>query len=120
MAFLSDATRGKSSYERLTDRVEPEDLGVVRGSGRTVTSRGRNGHELALPVGGEREAGADILSGQVREVLQDLLLRHPRGEIFQDVRHRDPQSPNAGLAETLSGLDGDPGAPVHAVKVRPP
>ena len=37
----------------------------------------RDTHNPALALGGERQAGADVLAGELREVREDLVLAHP-------------------------------------------
>src|SRR5689334_1328199 len=74
-------------------------------------------HKALLTVGGKREAGKDVLSGQVGEVFENLLLRHAGGEIFKYVVDRHAHAADAGLAAALSRLDGDDLAVVHTLMI---
>ena len=49
----------------------------------------------------------DVLSLQVRIVLEDLIKRGPRPEEFQDVRYANPHSANAGAPPALAFVNGD-------------
>ena len=49
----------------------------------------------------------DVLSLQVRIVLEDLIERGPRPEEFQDVRYANPHSANARTPPTLAFVNGD-------------
>jgi len=64
-------------------------------------------------VGGESQAGPDILGGEIREVGQDLLGCHPACEVFQDVAYRHPQSADAGLTAAFVWLDSNDFQIVH-------
>ena len=73
----------------------------------------RRGGGIPLPIGGEGQTGADVFTSQVGEIAEDIVLRHPGREVFQDLGYGDPQAPDAGLAAALARLDRDPGPPVH-------
>src|SRR6185295_6852666 len=93
--------------------------GEGRGSDREAASPRRYGHQFPLAIGGEGQAGLDVVAGQVREVTEDLGLLHARGEILKHVVYRDPQSADTGLAPLLTRLDRDPRLMVHAERVPP-
>jgi hypothetical protein len=57
----------------------------------------------------------DVFAGEVREVGEDLLLRHPRGQIGEHVVHGDAHPVDARLTAALSGLDGDDAFVRHVV-----
>ena len=63
--------------------------------------------QVALSVGGIAQAGLDVPRSQVGEVVQDVLGAHSRGEIREDIVHRDPHATDSRLAATLAGLEGD-------------
>lgn len=91
-------------------RVVPPD--AATDSGRTTASRCQS--ELrAFTVGGIGQASLYVLAGQIREVNQNLLLRHPRGEVRQDLIDGHSQSADARLAATLSRLNRDDVSIVH-------
>jgi hypothetical protein len=62
---------------------------------------------MPFPIRGEPKAGSDILQLKLGKVLDELLGGHPRGELIQDVVHRDPESSDARLSAPLAGLDRD-------------
>ena len=51
----------------------------------------------SLTVGGEGEAGLDVLTSQVGEVCQNFVDRHPSGQVLKDVINGDAQTADAGL-----------------------
>lgn len=66
------------------------------------------GHRsVRLSFGCECVARVDVVGCQVREVFQNLLLGHPRGEVAEDIINRNPHSADARLASALPRLDGD-------------
>lgn len=77
------------------------------GSGRRAVSLGCGRYQPALPVGGKREASADILFDEIREVVEDFPDGHAGSEIVEDIVNGDPHAPDTGLAAALAGLDGN-------------
>ena len=73
---------------------------------RTTSKRGLC-HEPALEVCSESQAGEDVLRLQVREVGQDLLLRHTGCEVAEDVIDSDPHSPDTRLSASHVGIYGE-------------
>lgn len=51
--------------------------------------------DLLLPLGRERQRGADVLSLQIREVVEDLVLAHPSGDVLEDVVDGSAEATNA-------------------------
>src|SRR5215211_6458092 len=74
----------------------------------------RQRREPSLAVCGEGQTRLDVFGGQVGEICENLLLRHPAGEIFQYVGDGHAHAADAGFAAALAGLDGDDLAVVHA------
>jgi len=70
--------------------------GGARGSRRTAASHRVS--EAAFALGGELERGSDVGLGELGEVGDDLLARHPAGEVLQHVVDRDPGADEARLA----------------------
>lgn len=62
------------------------------------------GHQSPLTGSRKRQAGANILTSQVREVAKNVVLRHARGQVLQHVRNRDAQAANARLPAALARL----------------
>jgi len=65
-------------------------------------------------VGGEGEAGANVLPSKLREVGEDLVLAHAARKVREHVTDRDSRPADDGLAEPDGGVDGDTVAVVHA------
>src|SRR5574342_686488 len=89
-----DRHRARASTRERDQRAGREAAG--RGFRRTAASPRRHGHELALTIRRESEAGLDVLSGEVGEVAEDLVLGHPRSKILQHIRNGDAQAANTG------------------------
>ncbi len=66
-------------------------------SDRTRELKRRLCHEPALGIGGENKAGQDVLFLKIREVGQDLFVRHTGRKVAEDIVHRDPHTPDARL-----------------------
>ncbi len=69
--------------------------------------------EPALTVGGESEAGLQILGGEVGKVGEDFLLGHPTREVVEDIIDRDAKPADARLAPALVGFDRDDVLVIH-------
>ncbi len=63
--------------------------------------------QLSLPVSGVAQTRLNILFGQVREVLQNLLVRHPGCEIGEHIVDRDPHTANRWLPAAFTRLKRD-------------
>ena len=59
----------------------------------------------AAPVGGKREAGANVIPRQVGKVVQNFLLRHARREIVQYIVHSDSHPADAGFPTAFARFD---------------
>jgi hypothetical protein len=105
VSLSTSVNRGKKFHVRASNRgtrpPAPAPAGT-RDPRRKAASQ-RTGKESALPVGREEQRGTDVLSKEVREVGQDLLLRHPGGHILQDVVDRDPRATNGGITLRTAG-----------------
>lgn len=62
---------------------------------------------MAFAVGGVTQTGLNILSGEIRKILEDFLLGHSRGEIVQDIVDGDSHPADARLPAAFAGFDGD-------------
>jgi hypothetical protein len=89
-----------------------------RGCGRRAASKRGLCHEPALDVSGEGQAGANVFRLQKGEVGQDLLLRHTRGKIAQNVIDGNPHSPDARLSAPHVGIYGDALPVIHVRSLR--
>jgi hypothetical protein len=61
----------------------------------------------ALTVGGKGKTGADICLGQVREISQNLFLRHTRRNVVQDIIDSDACAAEASLATAPAWINCD-------------
>jgi hypothetical protein len=69
-------------------------------------------------VSGVREAGPDVLGCQIREILQNLFLRHSGCEVVQHVIHGYPHPTNARPATAFPRLNGDNVPIIHGATSR--
>ena len=60
-----------------------------------------------FPVSCELETCLDVLERQLRIVLEDFVLRHPRCKPLENVVNRDSQASDAWLPRTLLRVDCD-------------
>ncbi len=74
--------------------------------------------QLPLAVRRVAQAGADVMSGQVREVVEDLPLAHPGRQIGEPGVDRDPQPADARLAAPLARVDRDELPLIHRRTLR--
>ena len=72
---------------------------------------------FALAIGGEGEADANILFGEVGEIGEDVVVGHAGGEVIENIINGDSQAAYARLAAALSGFDGDDLRIIHEVRV---
>src|ERR1035437_531987 len=72
----------------------------------------------SFTVSGVREAGPDVLGCQIREILQNLLLRHSGSEVVQHVIHGHPHPTNARLAAAFPQFNGDNVPIIHGATSR--
>lgn len=68
---------------------------------------------MTLSISRKREAGSNVLVGQIRELTQNFCLGHSAGQILEDILHRHTKAANAGLAASFSGFNSDNAAVVH-------
>ena len=66
-----------------------------------------------LAVGCEGECGANLLSFQVREVTEDIVLAHTTGGVVENVIDRDAKRANARFTSALARVDCDPITIIH-------
>jgi len=91
---------------------------AARGSRQKGVSCRRRHTQPPLPIRCEGETGADVLRGQIRKVGKDLLGRHPRSQVFQDVLHGQAQSPDARLAAAFVRFNRNQLRVVHDVTLQ--
>lgn len=80
-------------------------LGEEIDSDRREVSPGGNGRKFTLSVSGEGNTCADILPGKIREILQNFIFGHARGEVLQNVVNGNSKTSDAGFTASLTGLD---------------
>jgi hypothetical protein len=66
-----------------------------------------------LTVGGIRQASPDVVLGQFRKVVEDLLMGLTNGEPTENVRDRNSHVADAGTATALAWLDGNDVLVIH-------
>ncbi len=86
--------------------------GDATGSDRTAASR--RDCEAALTHSRELQSRANVILGELGEVLDDLGGRHPAGEVLKHVVDRDPRADEAGLAAPNTGPYLDQSQQGHA------
>ena len=62
---------------------------------------------FAVPLGGICQACSDVVELDLREVLEQLILRHAAGQVTEDVPDRYPSSPNARPVGPDLGIETD-------------
>ena len=80
--------------------------------------RRRHAEGATLALGGVREAGPDIIGGQLREPGQHLSVRHAAGQICEDVAHGDARAFDARLAKANLGIYDDAIQGAHTPSLR--
>src|SRR5437868_4932859 len=88
-------------------------------SGQTAVSCWRHYAQPSLATSGEREAGADVLRGEVWKVRENLLGRHAASEVFQNILHGHPQAPDAWLSAAFVRLERNQVSVVHDFTLHP-
>src|SRR5258707_9551925 len=79
----------------------------------------RNGHEPALALSGECQAGADVFERQLREIGQDFRFVHARCEVREDIADGNACPAHAWLAEPDLGVDDNSVSGSPCPKIRP-
>ena len=87
-------------------------------SDRTRELKRRLCHEPALGIGGENKAGQDVLFLKIREVGQDLFVRHTGCEVAENVIHRDPHTSDARVPASQIRIYSDAILVVHTRSLR--
>ena len=70
-------------------------------------------HEVLLTLGCKRQTSHDIIAIQLWKIPLDILFRHPRGKVRENIRYSDPHPTDARLATALSCLDRDDLGIIH-------
>jgi hypothetical protein len=87
-------------------RQERRDFSARDGYGLLTTEAiyefGRGGHRKTFAFRRVGQAGQDIFPGEVGEIAQDFVLRHPGSAVAEDVVRGDAQVANAGLASAFA------------------
>src|SRR5205085_2856585 len=66
-----------------------------------------------LAIGGERQAGSNVILSKLRIIAEDLFVRHTCGQPTKHVGHGDSHSPDTRAAAALTRLDGDNVLVIH-------
>src|SRR5437773_7493751 len=77
---------------------------------------GEGNHRVALLVRRVRKTGADVLLGQVRIIVNNLLVCHTGSEPSEHVTDSDTDPTNARLPAAFTGFDGYDFVVVHKHK----
>jgi hypothetical protein len=104
--FATGKQFGMFAEDRKLSGIEIEEVVQDESGG----SRGRP-RQLG---GGVRQAGPDVLRGQLGEVGEQLIDGHPTGEVLQHVPDGDSHPADARLAAPFARLDGDQVCVVHS------
>lgn len=78
-----------------------------------------NARELSLALRSERQTGADILTRELGEVRENLVLAHSSGEVAEHVTDGETCPPDGGLSKTDLRID-DNALTVAHVRTLPP
>ena len=101
-------------------QTEKDSIAPRRKSGSDQKAVSCHGcRQTLFSVCGKGEACADVLSRQLREVSQNLLLAHAGSEVLKDVGDRDPHSADARFAAPLSRLNRNNLQVVHVSSIPP-
>ncbi len=68
-------------------------------------------------VSGKRQAGLNVVSGQVREVRQNFRFGHAAGKVFEHIRYSHSRSSNRGFAASFARFYGDDLAIIQAAMI---
>jgi hypothetical protein len=77
-------------------------------------SSGGNRVRSALAFRSVSETRPHILARQLRKIQEDLILRHPFGEVTEHVANADARATDAGLPKPDLWIDADPIEQAHA------
>jgi hypothetical protein len=80
-------------------------------------SSGGNRVRSALAFRSVSETRPHILARQLRKIQEDLILRHPSGEVTEHVANADARATDAGLPKPDLWIDADPIEQAHAEAV---
>lgn len=61
-------------------------------------------------------ARQDVVPSEIREISEDVVFRHTRSEIVQDIRHSDSHTANTRFPATFARFDGNYLAVVHGTQ----
>ena len=108
---------GPSPPSRLSASalIGPAPSGLLRF--RHPRRQGRSCSMNALTRCGERQHRPDVFRFQVREIRQDLLFRHPGGQVLQHIVHCDPETPNARLTGPRARFQRDAFQRVRTLRI---
>ena len=81
-----------------------------------ATSRRRD-EEFPLAVGRKGEASMNVLSGKLRKILKNLILRHTSGQVLKNILHCNSHAANTRFAAALAGLDRDDFRVIHGRRI---
>jgi hypothetical protein len=106
-----------ASLGRIDSNNGKEQREPIRAHGGSITDkpgyRARYVGKAPLTGGGKSQGGANVIAREVGEVVQDLIFRHPAGEVFQYVVYRDAGSIDTGLPGANGWIYRDSVLPDH-------
>src|SRR5205085_9293002 len=76
--------------------------------------------KLTLTICGKRQTSFDVFAREVRKIVKNLFLGHPRGQIVEYVIDGDAHASNAWLTAALARLNGDVVLIIHSLRLRLP
>ncbi len=102
---LKDRASQRVQSREMTRQTVSPDSGVS--SGRTAVSLPAGGKPM-LTLGSEFQNCSDIVARKLRKLMENLLRRHTRRQILQDIVHRDTATLNARFPGPDAWIDLDP------------
>lgn len=86
--------------------------------GRRTTSGRGDSQRPPLALGRVRPTCPEVVTRQLRELREELILGSAAGQIPENVPDRDPRAANAGLPKSDGGVDADSIQQAHTASVR--
>ena len=103
--------RGSSQARRARREALPTRSQTIN---RSLSRYGAGKNDVIALGGGVLQTSVNVLGFQVREVLQNLCLRHPGGQHFKHILHANAHPANARSSAALIGVNRDALKVVHA------
>ncbi len=80
----------------------------------------RNCSQPSLAIRSEGETRSNIFHGQIREIIQEFLYRHPASQIIKHIRHSDARAFYTGLSASNSWINTDAIFVIHVCSLSRP